>query len=485
MSRKNLMVGGYRENINIIHSAISNGDVEEACSGLSRMIYSATKRQGSDMKLIPVPDLDKRFEMIGDILGREQDANPVRGRGIVFVTSKFLKTGGHSREIEDWVGNLHKQAPVKVLISEHIRFSDCGSISRLEKVAEFLTHDQTTYSGAIRWIVSTLTKENPATIVISPGAEDIALFVAVSKLKIGGIKILNLNLDHGVSPGIFISAVDKVLARRIYVILFLTDNYGLKNVIYRPLTRTLTSLSDEYNPTFKSGLISFSCTSSSQKITPFYGDPFDEVVSSMIIRCNSKHVHVGAISTASLLKIRSALREAGREDGFVHLEFANSLIDVFREYGVNTLIQTFPVGGGLVSLEAMRSGLMIVNHSCYMSHLHNYVDFCYPGAIVWRSRELLYEELNLIGEEDFAMHTRKSKECFRLAVENSRIEDMLINHDFKSAPYDADFFRKAYSHPLDTFRMQFEAPVREKPGSSLGGKIRRELGRLFRQIKRS
>lgn len=481
--KKKKRLYSYSESICLIGSLLDTSRFSDAITVLDELLASVARREGSDMQIIPTPDIDSLFKTMAHAiaLSGKLAESPTKERtcDILFITSELYKTGGHTREIEDWCRSLAPECRVALLVSKPSTDADFGI--RLHDGSNVTTYrcNSQTAMERVSWMRSVILELRPKSVMISPSANDSALFVALCLSHFDGKVFLNLNLDHNVSPGLGLEVIDHVLVRRIYLFQLLRREYDVKNAVYIPFSRSEQTKVKNHTPTFKNGPVTFSCTSSTAKIASSYGYAFCDVIPEMIIICGLTHVHVGAISESSLAKIQTKLLRVDMSERFIHIRYAENLATVFNEYGVNILIQTFPIGGGLVAIEAMRSGLVIVNHKCYRTRQFFAADFNYPGAISWSRPEELFHHLTLMDEEQFARHHSDSLAYYETFNKMGRVERVLKDHVIENTPFDEEYFEELYRYPLDYFRIQSAAPLKVKDSIGFSSRLKREIKRLL------
>ena len=485
MKNKNKLYS-YAKSILAIENSLGKSDFDDALNELDGLITSVMRREGSDMQIIPTPDIDSLFKTMAQAiaLSGNLEESPTKERtcDVLFISSELYKTGGHTREIEDWCRSLAPECRVALLVSKPSTDADFGI--RLHDGSNVTTYrcNSQTAMERVSWIRSVILELRPKSVMVSPSANDSALFVALCLSHFDGKVFLNLNLDHNVSPGLGLEVIDHVVVRRIYLLQLLRREYGVKNAVYIPFSRSGQTNVKNHTPTFKNGPATFSCTSSSAKIASSYGYPFCDVIPEMIIKCGLTHVHVGAISESSVSKIQAKLLEVDMSDRFIHITHAENLATVFKEYGVNILIQTFPIGGGLVAIEAMRSGLAIVNHKCYRTRQFFAADFTYPGAFSWSRPEELFRLVSLMDEDQFARHHSDSLAYYETFNKMGKVERVLKDHVIENTPFDEEYFEELYRYPLDHFRIQSTAPLKQKDRIGFLDKLKKELRRLYERM---
>lgn len=448
---------------------IEQGDLEASLAEVRRLMKVVTKSPDADMEFIPCREIDGLLSRIGHAW---REAKPASTKSpnesitdtdesldALILTSFVWDVGGHTREIEDWVEKLRDLGKRTAVMTSLPADKSSGKIrDGLAEQTEYYDHDQKGYVAALAWVAETISRLQPKVIIVSPGTLDVALFAALAALDFEGDLILNLNLDHNMSPGLFIERVDHILVKRPYLYCLLKHDYKRENLIYIPFARS-PSIPEELVASrperdLAAPLTTFSCTSTRYKIENDYAYRFVDVISEMLSRLDVRHIHLGDISESAKQEIVDRMAKAGvDQDRFQHIPFAPRLGDVFVEERVDVLIQTFPVGGGLVAIEAMEAGLVVVNHRCYNTKVFNPSDFCYPGAPVWSDTSELVEVLKGLGEAELERHHQLSRDYYRDCSMPGAIETMLATRDYTGSPVDEEWTRELYDYPLEIGRI--------------------------------
>ena len=148
----------------------------------------------------------------------------------------------------------------------------------------------------------------------------------------------------------FIKRVDKIIVKRPYLYELLKNHYKLNKLVYIPFARAPSTTVYPEMDFSRNRLVTCSCASSKYKIENDYAYRYEDIVCEMLIQSGASHIHIGEISDQAKHRIQQNLHRGGIDaDKFIHIPYARRLSDVFIKYKVNVLIQTFPIGGALVS----------------------------------------------------------------------------------------------------------------------------------------
>lgn len=471
---------------------LAAGQWGKALADVRGLLHEVPKWPDSSMKFMPSPSLDAFIEKLGSQIQQQflSDVQPVEkqsnGADVVILTSALLKTGGHTREIEDWVRGL-ADTRTAIITSESIRHCDTAVVAQVSQYVEHHAHQLEDPLEIIQWLLRLIAELNPDRMIVSPAHQDVALLTALSILQFDGTLILNLNLDHNVSPGLFFNRVDNIIVKRPYLYCVIKNEYKLDKLIYIPFARSPTFDHSLKTVDAKSSktMVSCACTSSLYKIDNDYAYRYADVIADLIIKTRARHVHIGVLSEVIHAEINNRLQQQNiSTDHFIHIPYAERLSEVFQQYGVDVLIQTFPVGGGLVAIEAMEAGLMVLSHRAYNSKLYNPVDFCYQGALTWAEPNQLISIIAGLDGPKLLEHKTKALDYYQRYNRPGAIEKLLTSGDLSGFSVDEQWCNELFDYPLDSFRVHGNRNARAKPGKGKRAKLSQEFGRVKRQLAR-
>jgi hypothetical protein len=470
-------------------------EIEKALKSINCLLEDVPKWPDSSMKFMPSPSLDAFLERLGERCMQlhfsdiELAESSVREADVLILTSALLKTGGHTREIEDWVSGLDSTRTL-LMTSEPEHCSNSAVVEQISQRITYVSHKYESPVETIEWLVRTIARINPKRLIVSPSHRDVALLTALAVLRFDGKLIINLNLDHNVSPALFLDRVDHIIVKRPYLYCVIKNEYKLPKVIYIPFARRPSLDQNRLAQPVSQDVLSTatrvtcSCTSSIYKIENDYVYRYSEVISDLIIQTGSRHIHIGAISDECNSMIQDRLERSGIPvDRFIHVSYAERLSDVFHDYGVEIFIQTFPVGGGLVAVEAMEAGLMLISHRPYNSKLYNPVDFCYQGSVTWSQPSELFQIIAELDDDKLQEHSQNAVAHYRQFNRPGAMEGLLTSGDLTGYPVDEEWCNALFDYPLDSFRVHANRNARSKLNKTLSVKLKREAKRFLKRIR--
>lgn len=388
----------------------------------------------------------------------------------VYITGEIYLHGGHSREIEDWITNIYSNRENILIISGSIKHSH---MEELEKLAaqniRVIYTDETCLEKRVKWLQNVLVNLNPDVIFVSTTHNDVVVLAALQPELVNKL-YWNLSLDNSVSIGLHLTMISKIIVKRPYIYFYLKD-LGLSNLSYIPFNRPdfVGDLKQYVSTDPGKKIITASCTSSSHKIEMSYAHKFTTIIPNILKITGGKHIHIGAISKSGLNDLYSNIDALGvSRDKFVVINHVPSLAKALIENDIDILIQTFPVSGGLVSIEAMEAGKMIVNHNNYASYSHNVADFCYRESFSWTTPDELYDFLAKIDRAEIIRQSLLSRASYEKNNKSENLRtiadlEIMAGIDIKDQQ---EFIKELYRYRIDHYQKHLDWIEMDKKSAS-------------------
>ena len=161
---------------------------------------------------------------------------------------------------------------------------------------------------------------------------------------------------------------------------------------------------------------------------PFsYPVKYKEIVSQLLLRDDSVHVHIGDLYPADLIAIREELRRRMiDEDRFLHVAFYPSLARFIDKYAVSLLVCTFPIGGGMSLIEALSHGVAVAAHNQPFEAFSE-LAYCPPGVMIWNTPDELGEHVAGLDEKRLKSLREQSRRHFEKEFHRDVFEQALNN----------------------------------------------------------
>jgi hypothetical protein len=446
-----------------IKKLIEKNDLEKTLAAIYKILEQASSDEESLLQLIDAPEIDSMLQSIGKkILQKDSNLSfkknkPINKNLNVYITEEVYSGGGHTREIEEWIESTYKERENIVIVTGFFYNSHKDQLQKFkDKNIKFLINYNATSKDRvsnIKWLQDQLLSLRPEVIFLSTTRLDIVSIAALQSEVIDKL-YLNLSLDHGISPGIHIPHLTKIIVKRPYLYFYIKKNIGLNNLIYIPFNKSDFTNLNNITLECRDYIVTASCTYSSQKIESSYVYNFTEIIPGIIKATKGRHFHIGAISSQALEDLYRNMDMLDLDRNlFTRIEFVDNLAIALIEKKVDILIQTFPLSGGLVTIEAMQAGVMIINHKHLYSYLFNIVDFCYEGSFFWKEEKELYGFLSKLSKEEILTQKKNSRNCYLQYHSPKSIENLVKIDNFigVNAEILADFIAKEYDYNLNYF----------------------------------
>jgi len=368
---------------------------------------------------ITTPEVDLQCQEIGCEILKENPQllaeKKVNKNLVVYITGALYTKGGHTREIEDWIKTTYSDKKNIILLSSPTRNSNLQQLENLKaQNIEVLYTQETGLVERIKWLQQKLFELAPQAVIVSTTPTDLVSLATLQPELLNKL-YWNLSIDSGVSIGVHLAPITKIIVKRPYFYFLLRDQLQLKNLAYIPFNRPdVIGKREQYVSTAADKkIITASCTSACYKIESEYKYRFVEVVPNILKITGGKHFHYGDISQNGLARIYENMDRLGvSRQNFVRVNYVPSLAKALIEDNVDILLQTFPFGGGLVTIEALQAGKMIINQKNYATYLNNLSDFCYKNAFSWKAPQDLYDYLRNLSREEIIRQSRLSRHTY-------------------------------------------------------------------------
>ncbi len=380
----------------------------------------------------------------------------------VYISFALYDHGGHTREIEDWINETYSDRENVILLSMPSQDSHKKQLQKFADSNVRIIHNSSKCSlvERVQWIQKQLAEIRPEAIFVSTALIDTFVLAAIQPQLVNKL-YWNLSLDSGISPGLHIKSITKIIVKRPYLYFYLKEKLKLTNLAFIPFNRpdVVGDLSNYVSREVDKKTITASCTSAPHKISSSYEHKFIEVIPTILSITKGSHIHIGAILPEELEKLHLNMQKLGVDkDKFIRIEFVTSVAKALIENDVDILIQTFPIGGGLVTIEAMQSGKMIINNKNYRSHLLNVSDFCYEGAFAWSDPSELYKYLKNLTRDEIVRQSHLSRQHYQKNNHSKNLKTISDPRNMVGISIDEkkDYVDEQYNYALDYYQKFLE-----------------------------
>lgn len=341
----------------------------------------------------------------------------------VFLATAIYKTGGHTRVMRDLI-DADPGTEKFILLTDvlhNIKIEDVPTFLDPEKVS---ICPKVCLEERVHWVQQELLRISPQRIYLLLHHFD-AVAVAAVQPGFGEHVFYVHNCDHSLALGSHIPHAIHVdlHAKGFY---HCREMENIRNNVIWPLVseRPNASPSRKFLSRLKNSLSKGklkTCTSGGfekfelphlREQLP-YSISYADVVPRIIKASNGIHLHIGSLSETMVNRIRAKLDKSGiDQDRFVQIPYVSKLSQAFVELEVDAYITSFPLGGGLATIEAMSAGLPIIAHSNYRSIFFSDDVLVYQEVMVWRKVSELENILSSLTQEDLTRYSSLSRAFF-------------------------------------------------------------------------
>lgn len=407
---------------------------------------------------VDTPDIDAALLDIGsEVLGEFGDLTlPEFDENVVaFVITKVSGYGGGARMLIDWI-EIYRSFGKKcvVLVTKK---KDCD-LQVVEQIANEYDVDFVFAGGdyvydQIISLQESLISLRPYLTFFCAFAMDVVAIAAVQPSLVNKF-YLNLVLDHGCSTGLHIPHFTGVITYRPYLVYYLQKYLSFKpeKLIYVPLSKqdALGVKVNDRDYFLNDGMTIASSTSYAYKISDNYKYRFVDVVIQLILRAKVKYIHYGDILESQETYIRAEVKkiDAGLEGNFKVVPYVPNLAKALFEDGVDVLLQTFPSGGGITSVEAMQAGAKVISHKHCCSYLYNASDMLYPECFFWEHPDELYEHVLSLKMHDVAAEGGMARSFYENEL---NVKQYFSDEEVQGGEVDLGRVERLFDYKLDYY----------------------------------
>ncbi len=475
-----------------------NSKPEEALKLIENNLRAAFADIRNRNHVVDTLKIDEECQEIGrklmvNHLGNSPAKGGLNKKLNIYISAEIYLVGGHTREIEDWIKDTYKDRENIIILSGLMRKSQKEELEKLaSENIKIIGTNEVSLVKRIEWLQNLLRELNPDVIFVSTTPFDVVALATIQPELVNKL-YWNLSLDCSISIGLHLKGITKIIVKRPYIYFYFREFLKLKNLVYIPFNRpdSIGQLDHYVSNDRQKKIITASCASAHYKIETCYAHKFTSVIPNILKITGGTHIHIGAISEAGLKDLYSNMDNLGVSRGkFILIKRVERLAKFLHENDVDILIQTFPFGGGLVSVEAMEAGKMIINHKNYSSYLLTPSDFCYEESLSWSNPDELYEYLKKLDRDEIVRQSKISRNFYEKhnKSENLRkicdLENMSgINIDDKKEAIDEMFHYKIdhYQKYLD----ELELSKIKNPRKSLAKRLYNSVKKRIPYIKKN
>lgn len=374
--------------IRFIDACIKNNHLNKALNDIHDLVFINNLKKTSNISLLGSITLDNLCSMIGqktytEIIKNKSKCKLIKNKNVnLYIATKLQKFGGHSRLLKDFVEAFPEKRHI-ILITDKILKNDYDFFKKIffQKKNIFVHISKDYYrEKKLIWLQKKIIEVSPENIFLFNHNQD---SVAISSIQ----PEMNIptyffhHADHSLSLGLFLKNVSHIDPHK-----HLYEN--CKNLLgihssYLPLFSSDRGF--KKSQFMKDGCLITGTVGGRNKIEIPYFIGYTNAIPLLLKSTGGKHIHIGALSFYALFKIRFNLLIFNlKQDQFIYLPWVPSVWDELKSRNVDLYINSFPLGGGLSTIEAMGAGIPLAIHSHNNIHTEGSLGIAYPDVFAWK-----------------------------------------------------------------------------------------------------
>lgn len=316
-----------------------------------------------------------------------------KGEYVVTIATELSRYGGHTHVIRDLIKSQAEKSHIVLLTDLFNKVDINRMIDWFPSNVELRTAPRGIRIKKLEWLIAQLDTIKPAQIFLFNHHQD-AITISGVQPWLGSTKVIFYHhADHNLCLGVH-------LPKTIHIDSHNLSFYNcrmheeLKDNRYLPLV-VEDKMPHSANRKFLFDGILRTCSSGTYiKFNPSYMYPYKELILKRLALAKGVHFHIGDLPDNVLGSIRNRLVSEGIDSSrFIHIPWVQSLLSSLIEHHIDLYINSFPLGGGRASIEAMGSGTPLLIHQSNVSRFNGFIDSAYPEALVWRNPAEFYDQI--------------------------------------------------------------------------------------------
>lgn len=331
---------------------------------------------------------------------------------IVYVVSRFQRSGGHSRLVLDFI----RAQPDKdhlILLTGVGGPTDKDYLTKMfadDHGVRFMAAPNTNLQSRLSWLQRMLAGTQPEHIYLLNHHQDsVAVAALVPELGLKGSFIHHG--DHHLCLGVHMNHLTHVDLHPMGYH-YCHDELGIDNR-YLPLTFEDKHFLPVHTKFASRGGLTTATAAGFNKVEIPYYVSYLDIIPRVMKVTGGRHIHIGKLTPWALRRIRGQMHKNGvPEDRLIYIEWTPSVWKSLHEHAVDIYIASFPYGAGLTLIEAMGAGVPVIMHQHMYSRVLSGLELAYPEAFRWADPEELLVHLASLEPEKLKYEKRLSRQRY-------------------------------------------------------------------------
>lgn len=333
--------------------------------------------------------------------------------GSVVIATELHAFGGHVSLLEGLIRSNKSGEIREIILTDLFNRSDENALHELSKRlgVRITVCEKINLADKLCWVVKNLSQLLPKNIILLSHHQD-SVAISGSLTKISKNIIFIHHADHHLALGVTCKDFLHVDIHNMGYF-FCRDKLGISANKYWPLTFA-PSRKLAKKIFFKEQVLITCSSGRESKFTGMdYRFDYFSFLPELLANSGGKHIHIGPLSDSKIQQIEKSLFKANiSKNRFVHITSVPSLYEALTDLNIDLFISSFPMGGGMASIEAMAAGIPLLMHRSYKSYFLDGCNLVYPEAYVWTNKNEFLNVISNIKLDDLIRHSSMAKAHF-------------------------------------------------------------------------
>jgi len=385
-------IGNLRDMEIQMDTLVGESQFEGALNLLQRLLtaisYDPNLSKLGQRRRIASFEVDWQCTRLGENIGRKYDVMPAAPCGdsagpVVFLVSGIVDDiEGLWDETLDVLALYRGRRPICVMSTELLPSDPAMRDALKAEGIQVMCNSDSLLEEKTAWVMWHLSQLKASQIFVNPARNDVVLAAGLQRNHADKIHVLTA-LGSGLALCRLSEVIDGFVARRPYDLAYYAKIAPGRELTYIP-AYPRSGPAEPRAKLLEAPVVTATVCKDRRSIEQVYDYSFDRAIPAVLNSGSTRHIHVGAISDATVNRIRKALAQNGKSpDLFEVHPMPGDLTSFLRDSGATVFLQAFPLPEHRPMLSALAAGLPVVLHYGYLHPMLALDDICYPGAEVW------------------------------------------------------------------------------------------------------